>query len=331
MAPDTTAKKRILSGMRPTGHLHLGHIVGALNNWRQLQNKYQCYFMIADWHALMSEYRTPSVIKSSILDNVIDWLSCGIDPELSVIFIQSQVKEHLDLFMILSCLVPLGWLERCPTYKEQKKELKEKDVSNYAFLGYPVLQAADILLYKANYVPVGQDQLPHLEICREIARRFNNLYHNVFPEPQPLLTEFPKLLGIDGRKMSKSYDNAIYISDSKSEIAKKISSMFTDPKRIHKSDVGHPDKCNVYCYYKVFRADMAEDVYLWCSKAQKGCTECKKILSDTVIKYLEPIQQKREYFLENKNGVLEILEQGRVKAQKFAQQTINEVRKALGL
>jgi len=324
-------RKIILSGMRPTGRLHLGHIVGALSNWKELQSKYQCYFMIADWHALMSEYKDPSVIKDSILDNVIDWLSCGIDPESSVIFIQSQVKEHLDLFMILSCIVPLGWLERCPTYKEQKRELKEKDISNYAFLGYPVLQAADILLYKAHYVPVGQDQLPHLEICREIARRFSSLYKDVFPEPQPLLTEFPKLLGIDGRKMSKSYDNAIYICDSKSTIVKKVASMFTDPKRIRKTDPGHPDKCNVYFYYKVFKPDLAKDVCDWCTKAEKGCTECKHILSEVLVKYLEPIQEKRNSLLENKDKVLQILEQGRIKAHKFAEQTINEVRQAQGL
>ena len=326
-----STKKRVLSGMRPTGKLHLGHLVGALSNWNKLQSQHQCFFMVADWHALMSEYKDPAVIKESSFDNVVDWLSCGVDPESSVIFIQSQVKEHLELYMILSCIVPLGWLERCPTYKEQKRELKEKDVSNYAFLGYPVLQSADILLYKAHYVPVGQDQLPHLEICREIVRRFGNFYKNIFPEPQPLLTEVPKLLGIDGRKMSKSYNNAIYLSDSSAVVKKKVASMFTDPKRIRKIDPGHPDKCNVYNYYKVFKPDMESEVYNWCTKAELGCTECKARLSDILIDHLRPVQEKRNSFIKHKNRVLDILEDGRKKAQRVATQTIEQIREVQGL
>ena len=211
-------KKRILSGMRPTGKLHLGHLVGALSNWAKLQDKYNCLFMVADWHALMSEYEDAKAMDEYAFDNVVDWIACGIDPKKSIIFVQSHVKEHLELDMIFSCITPLGWLERCPTYKEQLKEIKNKDLSTYAFLGYPVLQAADILIYKADAVPVGQDQLPHLELTREIARRFNHLYSNVFPQPEAILTPVPKLLGIDGRKMSKSYDNTINLSDSSSVI-----------------------------------------------------------------------------------------------------------------
>ncbi len=317
--------------MRPTGRLHLGHLVGALNNWCALQKEYQCFFMVADWHALMSEYKNPSEINNFAIDNVIDWLSCGIDPKSSVVFIQSQVKQHLELYMILSCLVPLGWLERCPTYKEQKKELKSKDVSNYAFLGYPVLQAADILLYKANYVPVGEDQLPHLEICREIARRFKSLYKkDVFVEPQALLTKFPKLLGIDGRKMSKSYDNAIALSDSKEIMKKKVSRMFTDPKRIKRTDPGHPKHCNVCSYYEVFKSDMTKDVFHWCTKAELGCTECKAKLAQILVEQIEPIQEKRQYYLSHKDVVNDILREGREEAEKFASKTITEIKGALG-
>ena len=323
-------KKIVLSGMRPTGRLHLGHLVGALNNWCSLQKEYQCFFMVADWHALMSEYKNPSQINNYTLDNVIDWLSCGIDPKSSVIFIQSQVKQHLELYMLLSCLVPLGWLERCPTYKEQMKELKAKDVSNYAFLGYPVLQAADILLYKANCVPVGEDQLPHLEICREIARRFNSLYKSkVLVEPQALLTKFPKLLGIDGRKMSKSYDNTIALSDSKEIIKKKVSSMFTDPKRIRKSDPGHPKQCNVYSYYGVFKPDMTKEVCHWCTKAELGCTECKAKLAELLIEQLDPIQEKRRYFESHKDSVMDILKTGQQEAEKFSSKTITEAKEAM--
>jgi len=324
-------KKIVLSGMRPTGKLHLGHLVGALNNWLDLQKKYKCFFMVADWHALMSEYKNPSEIGNFSLDNVIDWLSCGIDPKSSVIFIQSQVKQHLELYMTLSCLVPLGWLERCPTYKEQKRELKAKDISNYAFLGYPVLQTADILLYKANYVPVGEDQLPHLEICREIVRRFKSLYKkDILVEPQALLTKVPKLLGIDGRKMSKSYDNTIALSDSKELIKKKVSSMFTDPKRIKKSDPGHPKQCNVYSYYTVFKLGMTKEVYQWCAKAERGCTECKEKLTKILVELIAPIQEKREYFQSHKDSVMDILKQGQQEASKFADKTMEQVREALG-
>lgn len=287
--------------------------------------------MVADWHALMSEYKNPSQISNYTIDNVIDWLSCGIDPKTSVIFIQSQVKQHLELYMVLSCIVPLGWLERCPTYKEQKMELKTKDISNYAFLGYPVLQAADILLYKANYVPVGEDQLPHLEICREIVRRFHNLYKKeVFVEPEALLTKTPRLLGIDGRKMSKSYDNTIALSESVESIKNKILRMFTDPKRIRKTDPGHPKKCNVYSYYEIFKPDMTAEVYHWCTKAELGCTDCKNRLVPIIIERLAPIQEKRRYFESHKDSVIEILQEGQRQTSVFAQETMQQVNKALG-
>ena len=239
--------------MRPTGRLHLGHLVGALDNWLELQKKYSCIFSIVDWHALMGEYEQSKAIADNIVDMAMDWIACGIDPDKSILFVQSHVPEHLELQMILSCITPLGWLERNPTYKEQLREITTRDLQTYGFLGYPVLQAADILLYKATAVPIGEDQLAHLELTREIARRFNHIYKtDLFPDCEPLLTQTPRLLGIDGRKMSKSYRNAINLSDSPQEIHRKTVSMFTDPQRIKLSDPGHPEKCNVYSYYKVF-------------------------------------------------------------------------------
>lgn len=322
-------KKRILSGMRPTGPLHLGHLVGALENWKQLQEEYQCFFMVADWHALMSEYERPQVLHEYIVDNVIDWLSVGISPERSTIFVQSQVKEHLELHMVLSCITPLGWLERCPTYKEQLRELKERDVSTYAFLGYPVLQAADILLYKAHTVPVGEDQLPHVELTREIARRFNSLYKEIFPEPDALLTKSSRLLGLDGRKMSKSYGNNIALSEEPSSIRKKISNMFTDPLRVKRSDAGHPEKCNVHSYYAVFAPERKKEIDSLCRKAEIGCTDCKKELAEILIKFLEPIQEKRRELSADKKRITGILEQGREKASLAASATMSQVKAAL--
>ncbi|MCP4650026.1 MAG: tryptophan--tRNA ligase [PVC group bacterium] len=326
-------KKRILSGMRPTGKLHLGHLVGALKNWSQLQQEYECLFMVADWHALMSEYKDPGYIKEYVIDNAIDWLSCGIDPEKSTLFVQSQIPEHLELFMIFSCMTPLGWLERCPTYKEQLRELKTREVNNYAFLGYPVLQAADILLYKAEVVPVGEDQLPHLELTRKIAERFNYLLKkNVFPGPQAKLTKFPRLLGLDGRKMSKSYDNYIGLSDSAEVIRKKVMGMFTDPQRVRKTDPGRPEVCNLCSYYKIFAgSEMIQEVEKQCQGAEIGCTDCKRRLGDVLVDYLAPIHSKREELLKNKSRIEEILESGKVKAKQIADKTMNEVKNAVGL
>lgn len=324
-------KKRILSGMRPTGRLHLGHLVGALNSWVNLQDEYECLFMVADWHALMSEYENSKIIKESVYDNVADWLACGIDPEKSTIFIQSEVPEHLELSMVFSVLTPLGWLERCPTYKEQMRELKDRHIATYAFLGYPVLQAADIALYKSLIVPVGEDQLPHLELTREIVRKFNGLYQEIFPEPRPLLTNVSRLQGLDGRKMSKSYDNFIALSDSPEAIRKKTQGMFTDPKRIRKTDPGHPEECNVRRYYEIFSPKVKDEVAQSCRNAAVGCTECKKILGEELIKFLAPVQQKRREYSEDAGTIEKILEDGRQKASKVAVATMCQVREAIGL
>lgn len=328
--------ERILSGMRPTGKLHLGHLVGALSNWVKLQEQYDCFFMVADWHALMGEYENPSILSELGVDNVIDWLAAGIDPDKATLFIQSQVPQHLELYMIFSCLTPLGWLERCPTYKEQLREITTRNINTYGFLGYPVLQAADILLYKANKVPVGEDQLPHLELTREIGRKFNNIYYrlknpDIFPEPQALLTSNPRLLGLDNRKMSKSYNNTINLSDSPETIKQKISMMITDPQRIKLSDSGHPDICNVFSYYSTFVPQVKDEVLDWCPNAKMGCTECKKRMSEYLIKELQPFHEKRERISSKKSVIMDVLEQGRVKAVNVASQTIKQVKETMGI
>jgi tryptophanyl-tRNA synthetase len=321
---------RILSGMRPTGRLHLGHLFGVLDNWKKLQEVYECFFMVADWHALMSEYEKPQELKENIIDNVVDWLACGISPEKSHIFIQSHIKEHLELCMVFSVITPLGWLERCPTYKEQLREVTNRNLSTYGFLGYPVLQAADILLYKADCVPVGEDQLPHLELTREIGRRFNGLYKKeVFSNPKALLTEANRLLGTDGRKMSKSYNNTIAISDEPKDLARKIMNMFTDPKRIRLSDPGHPEVCNVHSYYALLAPGRKKKIDQLCRQAKIGCTDCKKELAGIMVKYLEPIQEKRNALLRDKNKIYDILESGAKKAQKAASETISQVKEIL--
>lgn len=325
-------KKRILSGMRPTGKLHLGHLFGVLENWKRLQEDYECLFMVADWHGLMSEYEKPQNLKENIIDNVADWLACGVSAEKSRIFIQSHIKEHLELHLVFSIITPLGWLERCPTYKEQLREASNRNLSTYGFLGYPVLQAADILLYKADCVPVGEDQLAHLELTREISRRFNSLYKkSLFPEPRELLTESARILGIDGRKMSKSYDNYIALSDEPKVISQKVQNMFTDPKRIKFSDPGHPDKCNVHSYYALFDAGRKREIDELCRKSKIGCTDCKKELAEIMIKYLEPIQEKRNQLLKNKSELYSILEQGASYAGTIAAKTILEVKDLLGM
>ncbi|MDI6758344.1 MAG: tryptophan--tRNA ligase [Candidatus Omnitrophota bacterium] len=323
-------KKRILSGMRPTGSLHIGHLVGALDNWQKLQDEYECLFMAADWHALMSEYESPQVLKENIIDNVIDWLACGIDPEKSIIFIQSHVKEHLELCMFFSVITPLGLLERCPTYKEGLREINNRDLHTYGFLGYPLLQAADIMLYKAGIVPVGEDQLPHLELTRQIVRKFNNLYKSpFFSEPEALLTKVNRLLGLDGRKMSKSYNNYIALSEEPEVIARKVQSMFTDPLRIKVSDSGHPQECNVRKYYAIFGRDEIRVIDERCQEARIGCTECKKELAKILISFLGPIQDKRKELLKDKDKVLDILREGEEKAREIASQTIQEVKNLL--
>jgi tryptophanyl-tRNA synthetase len=325
-------KKRILSGMRPTGKLHLGHLVGALENWVKLQEEYDCLFMVADWHALMSEYEDPKALKDNVLDNVVDWLACGISPDKSAIFIQSHVKEHLELHMIFSLITPLGLLERCPTYKEQMREITNRDLSTYGFLGYPVLQAADILLYKADAVPVGEDQLPHLELTRQIARKFNNIYkEELFPEPKALLTKEKKLLGLDGRKMSKSYGNTIAISESPDSIRGKVMNMFTDPARVKRTDPGHPDKCNLHNYYQVFAPEREKEIAELCSQAKIGCTDCKKELAEMLIRLLAPVQEKRAELLKDKDTIFDILKAGEKVARVTAEETVGRAKKLLNI
>ena len=323
-------KKTVFSAMRPTGKLHLGHLVGALQNWIDLQDKHNCIFGIVDWHALMGEYEQSKEIPGNIIEMAIDWMACGIDPKKSIIFVQSGVPEHLELQMFLSCITPLGWLERNPTYKEQLREITSRDLQTYGFLGYPVLQAADIMLYKATAVPIGEDQLPHLELTREILRRFNHIYKtNLFLDCDAILTKTPRLLGIDGRKMSKSYQNAINLSDTPEEITKKAKQMFTDPKRVRMADPGHPEECNVYSYYEVFAPEQKKEVYAWCTGAKKGCTDCKATLADSIVAKLAPIREKRNQLSKDKDSIRDILEEGRQKAQAIARKTMEEVRKAL--
>ncbi len=324
------SKQRVLSGMRPTGKLHLGHLVGALDNWRQMQEEYDCFFFAADWHALTTEYAETGIIRDSIREMMIDWLSVGISPEKSVLFIQSRIKEHAELHLLLSMITPVPWLERVPSYKEQQQELTNRDLSTYGFLGYPLLQTADIIIYKAHKVPVGIDQVPHVELSREVARRFNFFYGPVFPVPDPLLTEVPKLLGIDGRKMSKSYDNAIFISDPPEEVRRKTSAMFTDPNRIRKSDPGNPDICNVFSFHKVYSdPETVIRVNRECRQATLGCVEDKKNLAETLVCYLAPLQEVRERFLRNPSLVEEILEDGCRRARSVATRTMEEVRAAM--
>jgi tryptophanyl-tRNA synthetase len=323
-------KPRVLSGMRPTGKLHLGNLVGALDNWKQLQEEYDCFFFAADWHALTTEYANTEIIRESIRDMMIDWLGVGISPEKCVLFIQSRIKEHAELHLLLSMITPVSWLERVPTFKEQQQELTNRDLSTYGFLGYPLLQTADIIIYKAHKVPVGIDQVPHVELSREVARRFNSFYGPVFPVPDPLLTEVPKLLGIDGRKMSKSYDNAIFISDPPEEIRRKTSVMFTDPNRIKKSDPGNPDICNVFSFHKVYSSpETVIRVNQECRRATLGCVEDKRQLAETLVSFLTPIQEVRARYLKDPRLVEEILEGGCERARRVAAQTMEEVRAAM--
>ena len=328
---DETQKKRILSGMRPTGKLHLGNLHGALANWKELQHEYQCFFFIADWHALTTEYKDPQGIHSYILEMVIDWISVGLDPEISTFFLQSAIKEHAELHLILSMITPLAWLERNPTYKEQQQELESKEIATYGFLGYPVLQAADILMYQAHAVPVGIDQAPHVELTREIARRFNFLYGDFFPVPELLLTEIPKLLGIDGRKMSKSYNNSIFLSDSLEEVRRKLSQMVTDPQRARRHDPGDPEVCVLFPFHKIYSPpETIAEINRECRKAGIGCVDCKKRLIARVIESLEPVWTKREYLTQNTDEVRQILEAGNQKSRGFAERTMEGVRKAIG-
>ena len=326
-------KKRIVSGMRPTGKMHLGHLHGALDNWKKLQNNYECFFFIADWHALTSEYANSGIIKESIFEIIMDWISIGLDPEECTFFIQSDIREHAELHLVFSMITPLPWLERNPTYKEQLKELTQKDIYTYGFLGYPVLQAADILMYKANGVPVGEDQAPHVELTREIARRFNNLYNKeIFPEPATLLAPTSKLLGIDRRKMSKSYNNAIYLTDGDDEIRAKTSMMITDPQRARRTDPGNPEVCNVFSFHEIYTPeDTLKHINEDCRNAKIGCVECKKAMSDNLCEALSPIRDRRIALESDIDGVKEIIEKGNSRAKSIAGETMAEVKDAIGI
>jgi tryptophanyl-tRNA synthetase len=358
MATDFTKQQaRVLSGMRPTGKLHLGHYVGALENWARLQTQYQCFFFVADWHALTTDYADTSNVKQNSIEMVFDWLACGLDPEKATLFIQSHVMEHAELHLLLSLITPLGWLERVPSYKEQRENIKGKDLGTYGFLGYPVLQAADILIYQADYVPVGEDQVPHVELTREIARRFNQFYAlpaprrvfgvkpgenegkpvffesaTVFPEPQPLLTPAAKLPGTDGRKMSKSYGNAILLTDPEPVVRQKLKTMVTDPARIRRTDVGNPEVCPVGDLHKIF-SDRETIAKVWsgCKTAGIGCIECKQWAADRIVQVLAPIQERRQKYENNPRLAWDILEAGSARAKTIASATMAEVRGSMRL
>jgi len=393
---------RVLSGMRPTGRLHLGHYHGVLKNWLRLQNEYQCLFFVADWHALTTHYDTPQVIEENVRDMVIDWLAAGVDPAQATLFIQSRVIEHAELHLLLSMMTPLGWLERVPTYKDQQEKLSEKDLSTYGFLGYPLLQSADILIYRANLVPVGEDQVPHIEFTREICRRFNHLYGRepgfedkaraavkklgskkarlyeecrtayqekgddealesakallndaqnlsmndrerlfgylegsgkmILAEPEALLTEASKMPGLDGQKMSKSYNNTIALREDPETITKKIRTMPTDPARVRRTDPGNPEKCPVWQFHQVYSDDATcQWVMAGCTSAGIGCLECKQPVIDAVLAELAPIRERAAYYEDNPDQVRNILADGCEKAQELARDTMRDVREAMGL
>jgi len=326
-------KGRIFSGMRPTGRLHIGHL-SVLENWAKLQDEYECIYGIVDWHALTSSYETPQNIQLDIKEMLLDWLSAGIDPGKSKIIIQSHVKQHAELHLLFSMITPLSWLERVPTYKDQIQQLgKEgKDVSTYGFLGYPLLMSADILLYKADTVPVGEDQIPHIEFTRELARRFNFMYgKEVFPEPQAKLAKISLLPGVDKRKMSKSYNNYIAIASEKKEINEKVRMMVTDPARIKKDDPGNPDICVAHTYHNIYNPEGVADIAETCRKGGIGCVACKKMLANKLITSLEPIWERRNYYSQRPQLLDEILNEGVDKARKIAETTMEEVRNVMGV
>ena len=322
--------RHTLSGMRPTGALHIGHYFGALKNWLALQEETQCYFFVADWHALTSDYADTSSLRAYIGEMVTDWLACGLDPDKSIVFRQSAILEHAELGLLLGMITPISWLERNPTYKEQQQEITTKDLGNFGFLGYPVLQAADILMYRPKWVPVGQDQLPHLELTREIARRFNHFYGSIFPEPEARLTPTAKCPGLDGRKMSKSYGNGIFLRDTMEEIAPKVRGMFTDPARLRRSDPGNPDVCNLYPYHDILTdGETRAHIRQGCVTATFGCVDCKKIFLAGLERFLAPVHERRAYYAARPELVWDILEAGNAKARAVAGSTMDLVRGAM--
>jgi tryptophanyl-tRNA synthetase len=323
-------RPRILSGMRPTGALHLGHLTGALDNWVGLQDAYECYWAIVDWHALTTDYADPSAIRDNILEVAVDWLAAGLDPKRASLFVQSDVKEHAELHLLLSMVVPVPWLERVPTYKEQQQNIQDKDLSTYGFLGYPLLQTADIVVYKADAVPVGEDQAPHIELTREIVRRFNNLYGPVFPEPRTLLTPTPRMPGTDGRKMSKSYGNAIYLKDAPEAVREKLRPMVTDPARKRRTDPGNPEVCPVFDLHKAFSSPATQE---WaaqgCRTAGIGCIECKTKLADHLVERLQAIHARRPEYASRPDTVRDVLREGARQARATAAATMDDVRAAM--
>ncbi|MDH5429646.1 MAG: tryptophan--tRNA ligase [Nitrospirota bacterium] len=321
---------RVLSGMQPSGLMHLGNLLGALDNWKTLQVEHDCFFFVADWHALSTNYADTSRLKEFSQELLIDWLAAGIDPNRATVFIQSHVPEHAILHLLLSMIIPIPWLERNPTYKEKQDEIKEKDLSTYGFLGYPVLQAADILLYKPDLVPVGKDQLPHLELTREVGRRFNSLYTPVFPEPKEYLTKFPKVLGIDGRKMSKSYHNTINLSDTEPTVRQKLKTMVTDPARVRRADTGNPELCPVYDFHKIFSADSTiYQIDTDCRTAAIGCIDCKKQVGDAMVERFSPMWETRANVTAHPKQTEEVVEEGRKRASLVAKETMREVNEAM--
>src|SRR5450759_4973712 len=331
-----STKKRVLSGMRSTGKLHLGNYVGALENWVRMQDEYECFFFIADWHALTTDYADTSRLKENSVDVLLDWLAAGLDPAKCVMFIQSHIPAHAELHLLLSMITPLGWLERVPTYKEQKENIKEKDLGTYGFLGYPVLQSADILIYKADVVPVGADQVAHVELTREIARRVNGFYAGkreyVFPEPAALLTHAPRLPGTDGRKMSKSYGNAVMLTDPEPVVRQKLKTMVTDPARIRRTDRGNPDVCPVGDLHNRFSTkETMAIVYEDCRSAGIGCIECEGWVADAIVNILNPMQERRKKYEDNPRLAWDILEAGSARAREVAGATMDDVRSSMGL
>jgi len=326
-----TDKKIMLTGFRPTGKLHLGHLHGNIVNMIKYQEQYENYFFLVDWHALSTEYQNPQNIKNNLIECVVDLVALGINPQLTHLYRQSDITEIPELTLYLSMITPLSWLERCPTYKEQIKELKSKDLSTLGFLSYPVLMAADILIVNADIVPVGEDQLPHLELTREIARRFNSLYGEYFKEPKELLSKATRVIGTDGRKMSKSYSNAIFLSDDYNTIKSKIRLMITDPERIHPTDPGHPEICNVFSFYKLYKDNNIKEIENRCKNGEIGCIKCKDEISDIIYESLKDFQSRRKDIIKNLDSIYKILEKGKEHVRKIASKTIKEVREKVGI
>lgn len=328
----TAQRLRTVSGMRATGPMHLGHYFGVLKNWTAMQEETEAFFFAADWHALTTDFNDPSAIQENVLEMVKDWLAAGLDQSKCVIFRQSSVKTHAELALLLSMITPVSWLERNPTYKEQQQEIVAKDLSNAGFLCYPVLMAADILMYMPHWVPVGQDQLPHLELTREIARRFNSLYGQTFPEPEARLTPAAKCPGLDGRKMSKSYGNSIFLRDDMNVVTAKVKGMFTDKARLRRTDPGNPDVCNLFPYHQLLAsAELQAEIRRGCTSASLGCVECKGIFLKHLAEMLEPLQQRRAFLDHNPDVVREIISHGNAQARTFSNKTMALVRQKMGL